>query len=168
VQTIVQIAKAYGVSDRTVRSWLKEARKVLGSDGIGRYEGGKLAFTPDEVKTLASYGRQSAPGAEPVAEVLTPELEPDSVLDVAPVQSQAGPLVMFNIKHLTVQTRQTDTTSLDTEADQLQALTQNAFGALARHLADDLTGLVRTAKAQNRHAVLGAQAAASTAAIQEL
>jgi transposase-like protein len=168
MKTIKQIAKAHGVSDRTVRAWLTQARKVLGNDGIGGYEDGRLVFTSDEVNTLASYGRQAVPGSEPSVEVLTPDIEPDQVLAIEPVQSQAPALFSFHIEHLTIQTPRTDTTAIDTQADQYQAISQNAFGAIAQHLTDDLVGMIRTAKSQNRHGVLGAQAMAGTAAIKEL
>jgi hypothetical protein len=166
VQTIKQIAKAHGVTDRTVRSWLKSARKELGSDCIGCYEDGRLVFTADEVETLAGYGRVSTPGAVPVPDVIEVDIEP--AMELQPVQQQAPALIAFHVENLTIQTNQTDTTALDMQADAFQGLTQQAFGAIAAHLKDDLIGMVRTAKSQNRHGVLGAQAAASTAAIKEL
>lgn len=168
MKTIKQIAKAYDVSDRTVRSWLTQARKELGSESIGGYEDGRLVFAADEVETLARYGRQSAPGSTPTSEVITPDIEPAEILAIEPVQNQAGALFSFNIEHLTIHTHRTDTTALDTQADQYQAVTQHAIGAIAQHLTDDLVGMIRTAKAQNRHGVLGAQAMAGTAAVKEL
>lgn len=59
MQSIKQVATAHGVSDRTVRNWLESARKEVGS--IGTMRNGKLVFTPEEIATLASYGRQSEP-----------------------------------------------------------------------------------------------------------
>lgn len=167
MQTIKQIANAYTVSDRTVRTWLKLARKDAEGEAIGSYEDGRLVFTPHEVQLLASYGRQAEPGSEPAVEVLTPELEAEMVT-IEPRQQQAGPLITFNIQHVTVVNRRTDTTDLDTEADTFQAVTRNAFQGIAQHLTDDLVGMIRSAKSQNRHAVLGAQAAAGTAAVGEL
>ena len=165
--TVKDIAKHYAVTDRSVRNWLKDARKDLGIESLGSYEKGRLVFSPDEVEILAGYGSKVA-GSEPVTEILTPELEPDQIIDINPKQSQAPALVMFNIQNVTIQSRRTDTTALDTEADQLLELTQRAFAAISQDMADDLIGCVRTAKAQNRHAILGAQAAASTAAVKEL
>lgn len=165
--TVKDIAKHYAVTDRSVRNWLKDARKELGSDSLGSYEKGRLVFNPSEVEILAGYGSKVA-GSEPVTEVLTPEIEPDQIIDVVPKQSQATALMTFNIQNLTIQTNRTDTTDLDMHGDQLLEITQKAFSVMTQDMADDLKGLVRTAKAQNRHAVLGAQAAASTAVIQEL
>jgi len=57
MQSIKQVANTHGVTDRTVRNWLSDARQ----DGkeLGTMRSGKLYFTAEEVAELSSYGRQS-------------------------------------------------------------------------------------------------------------
>lgn len=165
MQTIKDVSNAYRVTDRTVRNWLKVARKELGKNGIGSYEDGRLVFTPEEVSTLASYGGRSE--ALPAVEVLEPEFEPQSA-EIQPYQREAAPIITFNIQSVHVRSNRMDTTGLDIQGDQHQEVAQQNFQGLAGILRDDLVGLVRQAKAQNRAAVMGAQAYASTEAVKEL
>lgn len=166
MKSIKDIAIHYGVSDRTVRNWLKAARKDLGKRGIGSYEGSKLYFTEDEVKKLRSYGGDQRP--EPVTEVLYPELEPENAIVKSSDVTDVQPLFAFNIQQINVTVPNADTSELDTQADRLHSITAKAAQGISQFMQADMAAQIQTAMAQNRYAVMGAQAQAATQALKDM
>lgn len=166
MKTVKQIAKHYGVSDRTVRNWLKEARKELGSDGIGSYEKGRLVFTHAEAEKLRTYGADNTP--EPRVEVFHPEVSLDAAMVPVSAVQQAQPLVPIHIESVTFVMPSADTTVIDGAADGLQNMAAKAFQGIADVMRADLIQQVNVAKAQNRYGVMGAQAQAATDALKEV
>lgn len=166
MKTVNEVANHYGVSPRTVRNWLKSARKDLGKRGIGSYEGSKLYFTEDEVKQLRSYGGEQRP--EPVAEVIYPDVEPESAIIKSSDVSDVQPLFAFNIQQINVTVPNADTSELDTQADRLHSMTAKAAQGIAQFMQADMAAQIQTAMAQNRYAVMGAQAQAATQALKDM
>lgn len=166
--TIKDIAKHYAVTDRSVRNWLKDARKALGNDFLGSYEKGRLVFSPEEVETLASYGSKTA-GSEPVVEVLDPEMVAPSesiALDVRPIE--AAPIINFHFHEIKVESNPVDTTNMEIQTDQFNAITSQNFGAIQQLLINQAVGELHTAKTQLSHGIAGMKATALTEAIRQV
>jgi hypothetical protein len=166
--SIKDIAKHYGVTDRSVRNWLKDARKELGNDFLGSYEKGRLVFSPDEVETLASYGSKVS-GSEPVTELIEPEFDvpEDAVaLDIRPIQ--AAPIVNFHFHAIKIQSNPVDTTAMEIQTDQFNQVTAQNMGAVQQLLIDQAVGELHTAKTQISHGIAGMKAMALTEAIRQV
>lgn len=166
--TVKDIAKHYAVTDRSVRNWLKDARKELGSESLGSYEKGRLVFNPNEVETLAGYGSKVA-GSEPVVEVIEPEMVIPSesiVLDIRPVD--AAPIINFHFHEIKIQGTPVDTTNMEIQTDQFNAITSQSFGAIQQLLINQAVGELHTAKTQLSHGIAGMKATALTEAIRQV
>lgn len=166
--TVKDIANHYAVTDRSVRNWLKDARKDLGKDSLGSYEKGRLVFSPEEVEILATYGSKVA-GSEPVVEVLDPEMVAPAesiALDIRPVE--AAPIVNFHFHEIKVQTNPADTTNMEIQTDQFNNITSQNFGAIQQLLINQAVGELHTAKTQLSHGIAGMKAMALTEAIRQV
>lgn len=163
--TFNQVAAIYHCNTRTVRNWYKLHCEAINKKSYGRMVQSTRKFTEDEVEVLASYGTKVAH----TETVIEPEVvEPGQLIQATEVDEQSSALFNFNIGTLQINLRNTDTGKLENQTDQLKQVTQRAFTALSNIMTNDLAAEVKQAMVQNRHAVAGMQAQASTEVVKHL
>lgn len=163
--TFKSIARDFQVSKRTVINWFNSFKESNGGRELGVNIDNARRFTDNEVDLLISHA-----GRSPVSQEVEAELVPEAegLVKVDAPSTVGGAIVNFNFRQVNIRVANTDTTQLETEAERMHLITAQAFGKLSQVLTADLVSHVNLALEQNRHAVAGIQAKASTDALNQV